>query len=355
MLRALNCFSAKVDAEAPAPTDQMLGTWLYSNGDAWSNFVGVVGRQKQQAGVEVGRYSVEQINDVLVYTEGPLRGNLTWDGEWFTATLLEKNQVEGEIRLRKFRQGVQSQFRKLGEEKWDGLIVAKRAKKAAVKQEKPCPEQEKLVEHVEEQTEVNVVPLVEPEVPLHQPDVQTSTEHQELEVKFKPSVGTWLLPVLRATQDMHTEFLTALPQESLPQFVSADLAPVWEQQPTSAFELNCATKDLDCNDEANLRSAVENFEPEDDVEETIFMLFKAIDANHDGIVNRTEFFSGLWGSQANDLLKRLGVADKHLAGTGHEVLQELFERADADRNGVITFFEFMTALKQQVGKDVSED
>merc|ERR1712118_286088 len=103
------------------------------------------------------------------------------------------------------------------------------------------------------------------------------------------------------------------------------------------------------------KTVVEKFEPSDAVEEAIFTLFKSIDANDDGSVNRTEFFSGLWGAQANELLKKLGVSDEHLSGTGHEVLQELYELADTDGNGVITFFEFMHAMKQQVGQRVPEN
>jgi Ca2+-binding EF-hand superfamily protein len=84
----------------------------------------------------------------------------------------------------------------------------------------------------------------------------------------------------------------------------------------------------------------------------IFALFKSIDKRKTGVLNRTEFFSGLWGKQANELLIDLGVSDQHLSGTGHEVLQELFDLADLDCDGVLTFQEFMTALKHQVGREV---
>jgi hypothetical protein len=106
---------------------------VYSNTDAWSNFVGAGGHVKKH-GAEIGRYSIEVSENQLVYHEGPLSGALQWDGEWFAGALADNLKAEGEIRLRKYRYGVQSQFRKAGEEQWDDAILAKRVQSVAKKQ-----------------------------------------------------------------------------------------------------------------------------------------------------------------------------------------------------------------------------
>jgi Ca2+-binding EF-hand superfamily protein len=319
---------------------------MYSNADPWSNFVGVVGRKKND-GADIGRYSIEESEKELVYHEGPLRGALHWDGEWFAGVLTDKLNVEGEIRLRKYGHGVQSQFRKVGEEQWDGLIVAKRVRSPPKKRALESPP-----EQISQNLKVEASPaLDQTEVEVDGHDFGVSTAAEELPLKFKPSVGTWLMHVPQPQPQIvavETLDLQATPASALPVRMSADLTHPREQHQIS-------TVDLNFNEEEFLKNAVEQFKPEDSVEETIFALFKSIDANHDGSVNRTEFFSGLWGAKANRLLKELGVADEHLSGTGHEVLQQLFELADIDGNGVITFFEFMHALKQQVGKNVLDD
>lgn len=319
--------------------------------------MGGAGRGKND-GTEIGRYVIEESENQLLYHEGPLQGALHWDGEWFTGTLADKLNVEGEIRLRKYRRGVQSQFRKAGEEHWDGLIIAKKVRALAKKHEASegqAPESSNT--QMPESTKAQIsAPLDQTEVEVDEMNsAVVKAPMEEVPMRFKPSVGTWLMPLPQpqseslATGTQHElQDLQVTPASMLLSFVSADLSHPREQHELSRV-------DLDCDTETFLKKAVEQFEPADEVEETIFTLFKSIDANHDGSVNRTEFFSGLWGTQANELLKELGVADKHLSGTGHEVLQELYELADADGNGVITFFEFMHAMKQQVGQHVPEN
>jgi hypothetical protein len=256
--------------------------------------------------------------------------------------------------LRKYGRGVQSQFRKVGEEQWDGLIVAKRPRSPPKKHKGRSLESPQ--EQISQNVKVEASPAIDQtEVEVEGNDFVVSTATEELPIKFKPSVGTWLLhlpqpqPPIVAVETLHQlQDLQVTPASTLPACTSADLSHPPEQSHVSRVDLNC-------DEEEVLKNAVAQFKPEDAVEETIFALFKSIDANHDGSVNRTEFFSGLWGAQANKLLRELGVADEHLSGTGHEVLQQLFELADVDGNGVITFFEFMHALKQQVGKDVLDN
>jgi Ca2+-binding EF-hand superfamily protein len=359
---------------------------VYSNTDAWSNFVGAGGHVKKH-GAEIGRYSIEVSENQLVYHEGPLSGALQWDGEWFAGALADNLKAEGEIRLRKYRYGVQSQFRKAGEEQWDDAILAKRVQSVA-KNKNMC--KEKLQEHPRELTSKSL--KVEDVPALDQTDIEVDQSHSSIHLaaedqidievdridsiarmpaehrtnvevaqidsslsqavetipmKFKPSVGTWLMrlpqPVHEMPHQVNDSQVTSA--SDLLVCVSADLIHPCEQH-------QAARGDLDC--EELMKTAVEQFEPEDAAQESIFTLFKSLDANHDGSINRTEFFSGLWGGQANKLLKELGVGDSHLSGTGHEVLQELFELADADGNGVITFFEFMHALNKKVGKQVLE-
>jgi len=354
MVRIFNCFASMTDTTVRPPNEQFLGTWMYSNTDAWSNFVGVIGRSKNH-GAEIGRYRIEDAENQLVYHEGPLSGALQWDGEWFAGVLTDKLEVEGKIRLRKYRHGVQSQFRKAGEEQWDGLIVAKRLRSLPKKDDIPRVQPLKIPqEQISESMKVQASPVCDQtEVEVDRSDGDAGSAIQELPNKFKPSVGTWLMR-LPQPQSFAVETppqlqnLQVTPAIMVPVCIAVDLAQPREQQRVSRV-------DLDYDEGKFLKDAVEQFEPEDAVEETIFALFKTIDVNHDGSVNRTEFFSGLWGAQANKLLKELGVAENHLSGTGHEVLQELFELADADGNGVITFFEFMRALKQQVGKHVLDD
>jgi Ca2+-binding EF-hand superfamily protein len=352
MFRSLNCFASKTATSEPPSNEHLLGAWMYNNADPWSNFVGVVGRRKND-GAEIGRYTIEESENQLVYHEGPLQGALHWDGEWFAGVLTDKLKVEGEIRLRKYRHGVQSQFRKAGEEQWDGFIVAKRMRSPPKGRSLKSPQ-----EQISKELKVEDSPALdqtEVEVDGNDFGVSTAAEPaEELPLKFKPSVGTWLIhlpqpqPQIFAVETpLQLQDLQVTPASTLPACMSADLTDPREQQHISSVDLNC-------DEEEFLKNAVEQFKPEDAVEETIFALFKSIDVNHDGSVNRTEFFSGLWGAQANTLLKELGVAQKHLSGTGHEVLQELYELADIDGNGVITFFEFMHALKQQVGQHVPE-
>lgn len=312
--------------------------------------MGAGGHQKN-AGAQSGRYSIEESENQLVYHEGALQGALHWDGEWFAGVLVDKLKVEGDIRLRKYRHGMQSQFRKAGEEQWDDFIVAKRVRSLAKKHN---TSNGKLLESPKEQIfespkAEDLPALDQTDIEVERIDFSASTEAEELPIKFKPSVGTWLMRLPQPVETSHQlQDLQVTPASTLPAYNSADLTHTREQHQISSV-------DLGCDEEEFLKSAVEQFEPEDAVQETIFTLFKSLDVNHDGSVNRTEFFSGLWGGQANKLLMELGVGDKHLSGTGHEVLQELFELADADGNGVITFFEFMHALQQQVGKQLPEN
>jgi hypothetical protein len=100
---------------------------------------------------------------------------------------------------------------------------------------------------------------------------------------------------------------------------------------------------------ASSHPPVDAFTPQDSTEQDLWELFQAMDQNHDGFVNHTDFIGGLWGPKANGVLKDLGVTEHQLSGTGHEVVKELFDMADRDATGTITFSQFLAAFNQKLG------
>lgn len=349
----------------------------------WSEFAGAIGRTNQEGKHDVGRYIIQENDSKLIYKEGPLVGAFEWDGEWFVAELFREGKPEGTLRLKQIRRGLESQFKAVGENVWDPAVIA-----CASRKRKQPPSAQTILAattpsplaktdlastmpspfaKVDPEKDGNVTKSKPQDVndfldgcctPVAQPAVRTSASTgsmhifapsdtaQELPFVAKPSVITWNLSFSMVR-------VRAESRDLIEEHASDDAEEVGSGGNMVSFS-TARRRNMSINtlSPEELREAVEHFEPQDVTEDKIFALFKSIDKRKTGVLNRTEFFSGLWGKQANELLIDLGVSDQHLSGTGHEVLQELFDLADLDCDGVLTFQEFMTALKHQVGREV---
>lgn len=340
----------------------------------WSGFAGAIGKKSQEEQSGTGRYTIEEVEGKLVYKEGPLIGSFTWDGEWFVAKLSKAGKPEGTLRVRQVRRGLQSQYLAPDETTWDPAVVARRKPAPKVKK-KPDPEKPAPVS-LDDFLDGCCSPVAAKapsQIPTSfrkqssqlapgPPRRQSSHSEQffessdsELPWFARPSVMTWNLSLAMVHRRNSPDAPAAEPEDDAvdePENDAENDVPSGDMISFSTKRRSNTIMSAPALSAEELKEAVAQFQPQDVTESKIFELFKSIDKLKNGVLNRTEFFSGLWGKQANDLLKDLGVAEQHLSGTGHEVLQELFELADMDCDGVVTFHEFMSALKRQIGRDV---